>query len=340
MGIANNSLIDIMTLKIEEVSYMDPITHGLIGIALSTLSGHTMQLNDPIFLGCTLGAMLPDLDIVAHVKGRLNYLLKHRGASHSFIALTASALGLGTVLHLVFPTTSWLAVVFWTLIGTMSHGIMDLLNSYGAELLWPFSRKKITVDMIMLTDPVVLVSLLVSFIISLISPELASTSSQLSLLISAIYLGYRHLGRIETRDRIMNIYHIKERDQVKIIPAMYHPFTWNFILFQDEYVRFGIIRNQIPTICRVLPKFNGDNPAVASALEGNLAEIFNQFTPYYHVIAHFLDTEECRIEFLDLRYWAKGDFLYTGNVYLNLDGEISQEVFHPLPNQKGVILSY
>lgn len=319
---------------------MDPITHGLIGIALSTLSGHSMQLNDPVFLGCTLGAMLPDLDIIAHVKGRLNYLLKHRGASHSLIALTASALGLGTALYLVFPTTSWSTVFFWTLIGTMSHGIMDLLNSYGAELLWPFSRKKITVDMIMLTDPVVLGSLLLSLIISLNTPELAQISSLTALLLSAGYLGYRHLGRIKTRDRLMSSYQLKEKDQVKVIPAMYHPFTWNFILFQEEYVSFGIIRNQISSICRVLPKFNEDNPSVANALEGNLAEIFSQFTPYYHVIAHFSDTEECIVEFLDLRYWTKGDFMYTGNVYLNLDGEISQEIFHPLPNQKGVLLSY
>ena len=32
--------------------------------------------------------------------------------------------------------------------------------------------------------------------------------------------------------------------------------------------------------------------------------------------------------------------MYTGNVYFNLDGEISQEIFHALPNQKGVLLSY
>ncbi|HBV86946.1 MAG TPA: metal-dependent hydrolase [Desulfosporosinus sp.] len=319
---------------------LDPITHGLIGIALSTLSGHSMQLNDPVFLGCTLGAMLPDLDIIAHVKGRLNYLLKHRGASHSLIALTASALGLGTALHFLFPTTSWATVILWTLIGTMSHGVMDLLNSYGAELLWPFSRKKITVDMIMLTDPVVFGLLLVSLIISLTNPTLASISSQTALLLSLLYLGYRHLGRIEIRDRLINIYQITDKDQVKVIPAMYHPFTWNFILFQEEHVSFGIIRNQKPSICRVLPKFNQDHPSVANALEGNLAEIFSHFTPYYHVITHFSDTEECIVEFLDLRYWAKGDFLYTGRVYVTLDGEISQEIFHPLPNQKGVLLSY
>ncbi len=319
---------------------MDPITHGLIGIALSSLSGHTMQMNDPVFLGCTLGAMLPDLDIVTHVKGRLNYLLKHRGASHSLIALSVSALGLSTVLYSIFPTTSWSTVFFWTLIGTMSHGIIDLLNSYGAELLWPFSRKKITVDMIMLTDPVVLGSLFVSLIISLINPELAKYASVSALLFSGLYLGYRQLERIQTRDRLMSTYDLKETDQVKVIPAMYHPFTWNFILFQEEFVRFGIIRNKIPSICRVLPKFKGDNASVANALGGNLAEIFTQFTPYYHVITHYSDTEECIVQFLDLRYWAKGDFVYTGNVYLNLDGEISQEVFHPLPNQKGVLLSY
>jgi inner membrane protein len=319
---------------------MDPITHGLIGIALSALSGHPIQLNDPVFLGCTLGAMLPDLDIITHVKGRLNYLLKHRGASHSLIALTVMALGLSTALYLVFPTASWNTVFFFTLIGTMSHGIMDLLNSYGAELLWPFSRKKITVDMIMLSDPVVLGSFLVSFMVSLRTPELAKTASLTALLLSASYLGYRHLGRMEIRERLMGIYDLTERDQVKVLPAMYHPFTWNFILFQGDFVCVGIIRNQTPSICRVLPKFDGDDPSVSNALDGNLAEIFSLFTPYCHVIAHFSEDVECKVEFLDLRYWAKGDFLYTGNVFLNAEGEISREIFHPLPNQEGILLSY
>lgn len=319
---------------------MDPITHGLIGIALSTLSGHPMQLNDPVFLGCTLGAMLPDLDIVAHLKGRLNYLLKHRGASHSLVALTGMALGLSTALHFIFPTTPWTNVFFWTLVGTMSHGTLDLLNSYGAELFWPFSRKKFTVDMIMLTDPVVLVSFFISFLISLKTPDLAKTTSLGALTISVLYLGYRHLGRMKIQEQLTDIYHLKEGEQLKLLPAMYHPFTWNFILFQRDFVRFGIIRNQIPSICRVLPKFDGDNPSVANALAGNLAEIFNQFTPYYHVIAHFSEEDECIVEFLDLRYWAKGDFIYSGNVFLNGDGEIAQEIFHPLPNQEGVLLSY
>lgn len=319
---------------------MDPITHGLIGIALSTFSGHTIQLTDPVVLGCTLGAMLPDLDIIAHVKGRLNYLLKHRGASHSLIALSSMALGLSTVLYTIYPTTSWQTIFIWSLIGTMSHGIMDLLNSFGAELLWPFSRKKITADMIILTDPVVLCSFLGSLILSLTMPGIEQLSSLGAFITSALYLGYRHLGRIKTRDRLMKAYHVDVKEQVKVLPAMYHPFAWNFILYQGELVRFGIVRNQAPTICRVLPKFDENNPSVSHALEGNLAELFNQLTPCYHVVAHRSEAEQCIVEFLDLRYWTKGDFLYTGNVFLNEKGEISQEIFHPLPNQAGVLLSY
>ena len=306
---------------------------------MSTLSGHTIQLNDPIILGCTLGAMLPDLDIIAHLKGRLNYLLKHRGASHSLISLGAMALGLSTVLYLVFPTSSWATIFFWTLAGTVSHSVMDLLNSYGAELFWPFSRKKITLDMIMLTDPIVLCSLLVSLFISLKVPHYASISSLAAFTLSGIYLGYRHFGRLKTRKSLMEIYRLNDFHQVKVLPAMYHPFTWNFILFKGDNVRFGIIRNKVPSICRVLPKFDGDNPSVSNALEGNLAEIFNQFTPYYHVINHS-SNKEGKVEFLDLRYWSKGGFIYTGHVFLNAEGEISQEIFHPLPNQEGVLLGY
>jgi inner membrane protein len=319
---------------------MDPITHGLVGIALSTFSGHSMQLNDPVFLGCTLGAMLPDIDIIAHLKGRLYYLLNHRGASHSLIALSCMSLGLGTALYWMFPTTSWWTIVLWTLIGTLSHSITDLLNSFGAELLWPFSRKKFTVDMIMLTDPIVSSLFLGSFMVSLRFSELARSSASMAIFFSVLYLAYRYKGRLKTHSGLMKNYAVKERNQVKVLPAMYHPFAWNFILFQGDTVRFGIIRNQIPSICRVLPKFDKDNPSVSNALEGNLAEVFCQLTPYFHVVAHDSDSAECNVEFLDLRYWANGDFLYTGNVFFNEDGEISYEIFRHLPNQEGVLLSY
>ena len=318
----------------------DPLTHGLIGAALSTLSGHPLQLNDPVFLGCTLGAMLPDLDIVAHVKGRLNYLLKHRGVSHSIIAFTGMSLGLSAILYTIFPTTSWTSIFFWTLVGMLSHGLLDVLNSFGAELLWPFFRKKFTVNMIMLTDPVVFTFFLGSLIISYNFPILAQESTITTFILGALYLAYRENRRLKVRNDLMSVYHLKDKSEVKVLPAMYRPFSWNFLLLQKNFVRFGTMRHQTPVILRVLPQWDSDDPLVLSALEGNLAELFDQFTPYYHLVTEQGANECCKVEFLDLRYWTKGDFLYSGQLVVNGDGEISQETFYSAPNQEGVLISY
>ncbi|MFZ3102624.1 MAG: metal-dependent hydrolase, partial [Desulfitobacteriaceae bacterium] len=58
----------------------------------------------------------------------------------------------------------------------------------------------------------------------------------------------------------------------------------------------------------------------------------------YHLVTQ-QGVNDCKIEFLDLRYWTKGDFLYSGRLVVNEDGEISQETFYSAPNQEGVLLS-
>ncbi|CAA7601418.1 LexA-binding, inner membrane-associated putative hydrolase [Acididesulfobacillus acetoxydans] len=316
----------------------DPITHGLIGASLAVLSGHPVSLNDPVFLSCTLGAMLPDLDIVTHLKGRLNYLLKHRGASHSLLALGGMALGLTTVIYSFYPYTSWSTLFFWTLVGTLSHGLMDVLNSYGAELLWPFLKKKLTVDMIMLTDPVVFTLLLTALGFSSLDPGSGPRFIELAFAGSALYLGHRELSKLKVRDMVMSAYHIANKDEVKILPAMYRPFAWNFLLQQEDLVRFGTIHHKVPRIERVLPRWNDEDPYVTAAMEGNLAEIFDRFTPYYHIVARAED-EECKVEFVDLRYWTKEDFLYTGKVLVTADCEIAEEKFY-MTNRNRILLSY
>lgn len=319
----------------------DPITHGLIGAALSTLSGHPIRLNDPVFLGCTIGAMLPDLDIITHFKGRLNYLLKHRGASHSILSLGVMAFGLSSVLYGFFPTTPLNTILFWTYIGTLSHGITDLLNSFGAELLWPFIRKKFTIDMIMLTDPVIFALFFVSLYISLKTPSLAKTSTLTAITFNVLYLFHREIGRLKTRISLISRYNLQDSDKIKVLPAMYRPFNWNFLILQEKLVLFGTIRHHNPVILRVLPRMKMDDPLLANALDGNLAEIFEKFTPYYHVLAEKgKNEEELKVEFLDLRYWTKGDFLYTGSVVINAEGEIEEEMFYPTQNQEGILLGY
>ncbi|HHY25259.1 MAG TPA: metal-dependent hydrolase [Desulfitobacterium dehalogenans] len=320
---------------------IDPITHGLIGAALANLSGHPIQLNDPIFVGCTLGAMIPDLDIVTHLKGRLNYLLKHRGASHSFLALGGMALGLGTLVYGVFPTSSWLTVVFWTLIGTLSHGIADLLNSYGAQLLWPFYKKKFTVNMAMVTDPIIFVLFLSSFVFSLNRPEFGLRSTLAVFTVAFVYLFVREIDRYKTRKRLEETFDAA-RGQVKILPAMYRPFSWAFLLYEKDTVSFGIMKKKNAKVLKVLPQWDSEDPLINNALESELADIFNRFTPYFHVVRTDSPETETKVQFVDLRYWDKEDFLYTGEVRICSDGKITEERFYTFGSKKsqGIVLEY
>lgn len=65
---------------------MDPVTHGVIGLAISAFSGDPVSLVNPVSLGCAIGAMSPDIDIIAKIKGDYVYLKHHRGLTHSFPA--------------------------------------------------------------------------------------------------------------------------------------------------------------------------------------------------------------------------------------------------------------
>lgn len=285
--------------------------------------------------------MLPDLDIVTYFKGRLNYLMKHRGASHSLLALGGMALVLGSLLYAIYPTSSWGTIVFWTLIGTLSHGLSDLLNSYGAELLWPFYRKKLTVDMIIVTDPVVLGLFVLSLVVSILQPTVAIYSSLTAFILSFGYLCYRESYRSKTRGKLMRRYKITDKTKIKVLPAMYKPFNWSFLLFEETEVRFGIVLGEKAQILKNLPRCDHSNPSIVNAMEGGLAEIFNQFTPYYHVLIKE-EADQLKVEFLDLRYWDREDFLYTGEVLMLPDGQIAEETFYSFKrrNLAGIVLEY
>lgn len=323
------------------VTIIDPITHGLIGAALSRLSGNPLELTDPILIGCTLGAMLPDLDIVTHVKGRVNYLLQHRGASHSLLALGSMALALGTVVYYVFPTSPWLTVVFWTLVGTLSHGLADLLNSYGAQLLWPFNKKKFTINMAMLTEPVIFLLFLGSLVVSIWQPDFAFRSTIITLFLSAVYLLLREYHRDRTKKKLVSYFNLTDKENVKVLPAMYRPFSWAFIIYYPDRVKVGVMSREGAQILQVLPQWDKDDPVISKAMAGEIAEIFNKLTPHLHIIRTESDSE-VKVEFVDLRYLSKKSFIYTGEVYFQPDGNIAREKFYPLgrENSQGVLFEY
>jgi len=115
-------------------------------------------LTNPIYLGSLLGALAPDLDIVLHIKGQVPYLRYHRGPSHGLLGWLFIP-GNSLILGLFFPTIL-ASTLFWSFMGALSHTLLDILNSHGARLLWPFSNGRTTLNLLTIFDPVVFILLL------------------------------------------------------------------------------------------------------------------------------------------------------------------------------------
>ena len=150
---------------------MDNVTHTLIGALLGETVARTTQ-PDPRGLPATvrrnllvataaIGSNLPDIDVLySFIGGKLNYLLHHRGHSHTIIGallLAAAAFAiarwqLGRRGHA--PSSRdvrSLAGVF--AITPLLHIGMDFTNNYGVHPFWPLSNRWFYGDAVFIAEP-------------------------------------------------------------------------------------------------------------------------------------------------------------------------------------------
>ena len=151
---------------------MDNLTHTLIGVlvgetvhtvAPSNASGLTESQRRNLFLPVmVVGSNLPDLDFLYSTfsGNKLDYLLEHRGHSHTVVGAVLTALLLLAACELWMriakrtPTRGdrrWLAVA--ALLGPLLHIAMDGTNSYGVHPFWPVHNGWLYGDAVFIVEP-------------------------------------------------------------------------------------------------------------------------------------------------------------------------------------------
>lgn len=151
---------------------MDNISHTLVGALVGAYMARTRRrpdaaLHEPtrhkLFVPMlAIGSNLPDVDLVytSIYSGKLDYLLHHRGHTHTIVG----ALILGVLLWLV---AEWLLnrkrikltsgdrkwVIAIALLGPLLHIFMDATNSYGVHPFWPFDNAWYYFDAIFIVEP-------------------------------------------------------------------------------------------------------------------------------------------------------------------------------------------
>jgi inner membrane protein len=137
---------------------MDNLTHTFVGwsLAKAGLEKRT-QLALPALL---IGANLPDAEIIRTLFGG-SYLTLHRGVSHAPAGVVGLSFGLAGALWLYgrfkysenAGPPAFFPLWFVSLMGLLTHPLLDYLNDYGIRPWLPFSSTKYYGDLLTLVDP-------------------------------------------------------------------------------------------------------------------------------------------------------------------------------------------
>ncbi|TYQ16154.1 UNVERIFIED_CONTAM: inner membrane protein [Acetivibrio alkalicellulosi] len=299
---------------------MDPITHGIIGVALSKVTGNEISVSDAATVAIVIGAVFPDIDIVFQKWGDCAYLKNHRGITHSIIGLVASSIFIAALLNTFYGGGGFYSLAFWSLLGGISHTFFDLFNSYGAKLLWPLFQKKFSLSLLVIFDPIFL-GLILGYIFT------SGTTQTVFFVSFFVYL----LSRVLMRFCVTK--HLKKRfgqtyKKVCLLPAMTGLFRWHFILEDDKSNIVGektVFRNNIKIIDK-LDKIQED--IFRKVKVSNVGRFFAEFTPLFHVVSETAD-EITRYVFIDMRYYIGNKFLHHAVLEVDKNDDVVTASFNP-----------
>jgi len=133
---------------------MDPVSHAVLGAALAEPVARSKQIVAAVSVG-VVAAVAPDADVL--IRSSADSLLAleyHRHFTHSLLFVPVGAL---LCALLAFPFVRRLlpfsACLIISLLGYLSHLLLDACTSYGTLLYWPFSRERVAFDVVSAVDP-------------------------------------------------------------------------------------------------------------------------------------------------------------------------------------------
>lgn len=231
---------------------MDNLTHTLTGIALGQ-AGLKRQTRFA-FWALIIGSNVPDLDVVASIGGRADYLKYHRGITHSLVGLTALAALTTLVIyalgrrktprkHSPALNARRLFIICW--IAAACHVFMDYTNAYGIRPFLPFSGRWVALDIMPIVGPYVLLVLVlglgVPLVLRLASEEVGAKKqgsaaavrkgAVFSLCAILVIWGVRALAHTRALGMLnANDYGQEAPQRAGAFPSAISPFDWTGVV--------------------------------------------------------------------------------------------------------------
>lgn len=140
---------------------MDPITHTLVGVAISrTRAAQRVRRAGAALI---VGANLPDIDVLSLLRGADAGLEFRRGWTHGapallllpaiWVAILLAVDRLARRRTVDLPPLRGASLLGWCYLGCLTHPLLDWLNTYGIRLLMPFDGSWFYGDSLFIVDP-------------------------------------------------------------------------------------------------------------------------------------------------------------------------------------------
>ena len=331
---------------------MDPLTHTLTGLALSRaglnrLSGYAT----PILL---LAANAPDIDIAALAGGSVAYLHYHRYITHAFFAIPFLAwLPVLAVRIFARKPFDWKWAYLVSVLGVITHPLLDWMNAYGVRLLLPFSNRWYRLDILSLGDiwiwGVLLIALLAPALARLVSSEIgARPGTGRSWAIAALcFLLLYPCGRYLLHERALAVLDSRLYDgaapvRVAALPRADSPFRWAGLVETTEFYSLldvNLLGEFDPSAGRVLykPEPGPCEAAAAAAARGTEAfRVFLNFSqyPYWRFTPVDHPEDAIRVDVMDLRFGAPPHPRFVATAIVDRTGRVVRSGFAYQPPQE------
>lgn len=290
---------------------MDPVTHITAG-ALGGRLAEARRGKKQLFWFCVAAAWLPDVDNLAGFLGPEFYLLYHRGITHSFLGGLALALLLAATFRLFSRKFPFFLGLFIGYAAIVLHIFLDLITSYGTQILLPLTTARYGINAIFIVDPIFTTAI----ILFLISTRLWRRHAQriaiaglgwvvlypmLSLGVNKAVTGY-YAGRLERESM--------PYQKLELSTEPLSPFLWKLVVEDEGHYHLAGVKLFDLNRELTFETHSKPPPGLVETLAQNISMLktFLWFAKY-PVMETEMRSEEKRLLFKDLRFSSTVGFL-------------------------------
>ncbi len=262
---------------------MDTVTQVLLGATIGEAAfGRRLGRKALVFGG--ICGLFPDLDILADLVDPWAQFTFHRGITHSLVVLPFLAFPFGLAAWRAWgrkgsPRT-WIHLAFWALV---THPLLDICTSYGTQLFFPLSSRRISLDGVASLDFFYSLPLAVVVLLGLLqrgSPRWRKGLAWAVLAFTTAYLGLGiHLGRKAARAAEKQLKDAGfQALETRATPTMFNLFLRRIVARDGKgNLRVGYYSVLAPRPVRWTRLDRPEDPLVRKALESRDGRRFTWF---------------------------------------------------------------